>query len=258
MKIFSILLIILTVLPSFGKELNVALLGDSMTWIGGENFDQPKGWTYYLTSLPMNMKLYARSGATWTNTTRTKHNPTAYTEVLDDDNVIYNQIIRLNEDTSFHPDIIVIYAGANDAWFVSKRPQVFQNTCTDPAEITENSNPKDYTSLEGSIVLGCTLLRNQFPGAEIYLVSPVHAGKIDPKRIEMVGNIMETAAGRLSVPVVRGDKEIPFIHNQETGTKRVNTYDGVHSNERGARLIAECLKERIFQPQIANQSEIAN
>lgn len=180
-KLFRIVAILILLLPFHAakaedENIKVALLGDSMTWIGGDNFEKPNGWTHYITGLPIEMKTYARSGATWTNTKETTGNTKAYSEVLDPENVIYNQAIRLINDNEFTPDIILIYAGTNDAWFSSRRPGIF-NRYEKESDITLESKPSDFTSLEGSVDLVCTLLNGEYPDAKIYLLTPVNAGK---------------------------------------------------------------------------------
>ena len=105
----------------------IALLGDSMTWIGGDSCQNETGWSHILkeSGRAGAIDVYARSGATWTNTISTRRNPGHYTELLHDDNVIYNQAMRLIEraDTSdCSPNLIILFAGANDAWFAAKRP----------------------------------------------------------------------------------------------------------------------------------------
>ena len=58
------------------KHIDVAILGDSNTWIGGDDCDKEKGWNKWFKDFfrPASCKSYARSGATWTNTEVTKAN----------------------------------------------------------------------------------------------------------------------------------------------------------------------------------------
>ena len=230
-----------------GKELRMALLGDSMTWIGGENFDNPKGWTYYLADLPVKATSYARSGATWTNTSETHSDTEAYSKVLDPDNVIFNQALRLIKDGG-NPDIILIYAGTNDAWFESRRPGMLSSDIIPGEAVYAGSDPSEFTTLASSIYLTCSLLSQSFPEAQIVLLTPVHSGKIPPERITAVSDMIEKTASKLGIPTVRGDKLIPFSHNREKKQPFKYTYDGVHSNPEGARLIADCIIANIIQP----------
>lgn len=233
-------------------SIKIALLGDSMTWIGGESFDKPVGWTSHIKNQPVEMRLYARSGATWTNTSTTKADTRAYSDVLDPDNVIYNQVLRLISDKEvFSPDIILIYAGANDAWFSSRRPGMMNPSPADTiTEVTLESDPSAFNTLASSINLSSKLLNQFFPNSKIVFLTPVHAGKISPESIRTVGEKIEATAELLGIETLRGDLLIPFIHDEETGQRGVNTYDGVHSNEKGAQLIADCIINYIILPQL--------
>ena len=96
--------------------LHVVILGDSNTWIGGDDCDKPKGWNKWFVDefRPLSCKSYARSGATWTNTSTTRENVVEDIAVLGNDNVIYNQIARLkracDEGRQQTPDLIIIAA----------------------------------------------------------------------------------------------------------------------------------------------------
>lgn len=248
--VLLLLLAVLTFAPLRAEnKLKVALLGDSMTWIGGDSFEKPKGWTHYVDDLPIEMKTYARSGATWTNTKETKGDTNAYSEVLDPENVIYNQALRLTDDTGFKPDVVIIYAGTNDAWFSSKRPGLFGNTPPASETIEPGAKPADFTTLEGSIMLTNTLLRHRLPDVRIYLVTPANSGKISECAIQKVSEIIEKTGRKTGATVVRGDKLFGFHHKEEKTKPYRFTYDGVHTNEKGARKIADIIKSNILLPE---------
>ena len=48
--------------------MHVVILGDSNTFIGGDQCDKPQGWNKWFKELanPLSCRSYARSGATWT------------------------------------------------------------------------------------------------------------------------------------------------------------------------------------------------
>lgn len=229
---------------------NVALLGDSMTWIGGENFEKPTGWTHYILDMPLNMRLYARSGATWCNTAYTVPDTDFYSEVIHPDNVIFNQTLRLiNDSDTFNPDIIIIYAGANDAWFADERPGLFNPFNPDEFNLW-NCDPAAFTSLASSIVLSSSQLQSAFPNARIFFITPAYGGKIPSESIEKVGDIIEESGAMLSIPVLRGDRLLPFREAGEQPGDFHYTYDGLHSNEQGAKAIADCVRKNILHPYI--------
>ena len=78
--------------------MNIVLLGDSNTWIGGDECDKPQGWNKWFKDLanPLSCHSYARSGATWTHTSLTDYDTEEDTGVLSDNNVVYKKIETLH------------------------------------------------------------------------------------------------------------------------------------------------------------------
>ena len=228
----------------------VALLGDSMTWISGQKCNLPKGWAYYLdqAGIADTIMLFARSGATWTNCAATPIDTKAYSAVVEDHNVIYNQVIRLIDHCKNNPapDKILVYAGANDAWFDNKRPGLFEPNKRPLPEDIDSAKPNEFTTMEGSIMLVVEMLRSHFPQAEITFLTPVEAGKIPTAKINAVGDKIEEVGGKLGIRTLRGDRHIPLRHAEEAGKLRKYTTDGAHTNPAGARLIADYLLKEVF------------
>ena len=241
-----------------GQVLHVVMLGDSNTFIGGDACDQPRGWNKWFKDdfSPATCRSYARSGATWTNTATTKRNTLENIGVLGNDNVIYNQIERLKDacqqGEQAIPDIIIIAAGTNDAWFVNQRPKVFCETA-DEVFARENigSLPvNEILTLAASVRYGCELLKASFPEARIILLTPLQTTKADLKLITKSGDIMEACAHRLSLEVIRLDQE-GCIQLADKQSVSKYTTDGVHTNEAGARfngfLVAQRVREMLQQ-----------
>lgn len=235
---------------SSSKPKTVALLGDSMTWIGGDNCEKETGWSYWLKTRHPERRIttYARSGATWTNTVATKGDTAFYSSILDDENVIYDQVRRLigavDKNAALKPDVIVIFAGGNDAWFQRKRPGIWNKKVV-PQGSVEKLRPSDYTSLASSVELGCRLLREHFPQARILLVTPPEMSKTTPATVNRVGDTIETTGKRLGIPVLRADKGVDIRHDIEKVKPHRYTYDGVHSNPEGAKLIYQFIEKGI-------------
>lgn len=243
------LLVLISGVERVSAEITLALLGDSMTWIGGDSCDQKRGWTSHFKSAADSLcriDMYARSGATWTNTSTTKGDPNAYSEVLDDENVIFSQVVRLieasNNNPAKRPDVILIYAGANDAWFASRRPGIFN----DSIRFEEDSLPSSCTSLSSSIELSCSMLKKAFPTARIVLMSPVEMSRTSVARINHVGDIIERTGQKAGVEVLRADKNVPIRHSVEKRKFKYTT-DGVHSNPAGAKLLADYILTNLFK-----------
>lgn len=229
----------------------IALLGDSLTWIGGDSCQYPTGWSHYLkqNGIAETIDVYARSGATWTNTSNTKPDTSFYSEVLHDENVVYNQVLRListiSEDSLATPDCIVIFAGANDAWFSSRRPGIFDSEESDLlTRYSYDSEPSSATSLLTSVALACDLLRQSFPSAHFIAVTPVQMSKVSADVVHKVSDLIEKAAVSRGFEVLRADRNVGIKHNEECNAPKF-TYDGVHTNPEGARLLSEYIISKI-------------
>ena len=55
--------------------MHIVLLGDSNPFLGGDDCDKPEGWNKWFKDLaePLSCRSYARSGATWTHTSKTAY-----------------------------------------------------------------------------------------------------------------------------------------------------------------------------------------
>ncbi len=157
--------------PMLWSQAHVAILGDSNTWLGADDCSRPRGWNTWLARLlkPASIRSFARSGATWTNTARTMPNLVQDTGRVTDDNVVLNQILRLVHSVSTgqcsRPQLIIVAAGTNDAWFPALRPHALE---------ADDSNSRLTTAVSFA-------------------------------RIRQTGDSISAAAHRLSLPVVRQD-----------------------------------------------------
>ena len=220
------------------KFKRIAILGDSMTWIGGDSCQNERGWTHTFRQLyqPVAIDIYARSGATWTDSPRTVGDTTVYSEILADENVVSNQMRRLigrsrrNETTV--PDLIIIYAGANDAWFSTRRPGIF--------------DPASQTSLDSCVRSVCRQLKVEFPASKILLISPIEMTKVPVEKITKVSDIIERSGRSLGIATLRADQEVDIRRRTEL-IKPTLTTDGVHTNPAGARILGEYIIKRISE-----------
>ena len=194
------------------SPLHVVALGDSNTWLAGDSCTNPLGWiTVFKEQMqPASCHSYARSGATWTHTASTKYNPKENIEVLGDDNVIYNQVMRLRGDK--------------------------QTTITD-------LQPHEVQSLAGAIRYNCELLRALNPSATIVLITPMQATKVSEEAIRKTGDVIAECGRLLHIPVIRLD-DVGITRKQEL-QHSTYTSDGVHTNLDGARLVGENIKLKV-------------
>ena len=223
------------------EQCHVVILGDSNTWIGGDHCDKPRGWNKWFKDAfqPTSIRSYAHSGATWTNTPKTQRNTQEITDILGNDNVIYNQVCRLEEavDSGVQPkpQLILIMAGTNDAWFQKARPMVFSVT---PEEafaidsITQRS-ASQVVSLAESVRYNCELLKAAYPEARIILLTPMQSTAAGTASITKAGDIIESCGNRMNLSVIRMDQE------------PVYTTDGTHTTEVGAEHIGTFIAQQV-------------
>lgn len=236
------------------EPVNVVILGDSNTWIGGDGCDQPQGWNKWFKDdfAPTTCRSYARSGATWTNTVRTKRNTAENTGKLGDDNVIYNQVCRLKEavdsGTQAMPQLILVMAGTNDLWFMKQRPKVLGMTAekafAEPDSIMIRRPVNRVLTLAEAVCYNCRLLKAAFPKAHIVLLTPMQSTKIKSSQLEQAATIIEECGERLGASVIRTDSEGCVRRSEELQSFRL-TRDGVHTNEEGAQCVGSLVTEKI-------------
>ena len=208
---------------------HVVILGDSNTWIGGDDCMQPRGWNYWFREevKPASCRSYARSGATWTHTEKTVYDTEGYSEVLSDNNVIYNQVNRLKKAYEAGeqplPDLIIIMAGTNDAWFNRGCPSTLHL-------------PPSTLTIAGAVHYDCELLHELFPDCRLVLVTPMQTTKTSLSKIRKTGDFIEKCGKELGAEVIRLDRDGCVKRKQEL-KKKTYTTDGVHTNEEGARCI---------------------
>ncbi len=230
--------------PSAHGGIDVVMLGDSNTSIGGDACDRPAGWNKWFRDrfAPATCRSYARSGATWTNTPRTVRDVEQDIAVLGDNNVVYNQVERLAEAAAKgiqpQPELILIAAGTNDAWFAAERPQALAMAAADAFAADScfiTSRPVgSVLTLAESVRYCCELLMELFPGAQIALITPPQTTMAAPGRIDSVGSIIEECGRRMSLAVLRLDHQGAIYATAER-LRRRNTYDGTHTTEACAR-----------------------
>ena len=236
------------------SSLNVVILGDSNTWLGGEFCTGQQGWTRWFVDRfrPATCRSYARSGATWTHTAATRHDLRENTERLSDNNVVFNQIERLIDDCNkgrqIEPQLIIISAGTNDAWFPKQRPEVLSCSVAqafeEPDSIFSHRTPETVRSLAEVVRYDCTLLMRIFPHAQIVLLTPMQSTAIPDLRLFAVAETIAQCGDQLSLSVVRQDKE-SCVSSARERTARCFTTDGTHTNIEGARRNGYYLANRI-------------
>lgn len=229
-----------------------ALLGDSITWLSLSS-NPERGWARYFAR---NMKFaelrnYARSGATWSNSSTTKVNAEAYSASTTPDNVIFNQLQRLLLDlgNGFKPDYIVIAAGINDVWFPDARPDALAKTAGEVMESEQRYSDKDVntcTSIAESIRLVAELLWQRLPDVQVILLSPMQSTSVEYSKLRQATEIIRGCADYLGWGFISQMDEIPVNRIREKWENRL-TYDGTHTSELGARIVGDIISSKIHK-----------
>lgn len=263
--ILTLILLIITTLVSAQTQhdtIDVAILGDSNTWLGGDDCTKPKGWNTYFKAefKPRSCVSLARSGASWTHTPQTVRNTAEYAAKPTPNNVIYNQVERLKEKVDSGkiatPNLIIIACGTNDGWFRDRYPNLFDTfapakLCAYPDSIILQPVNK-MLSLGESVLFNCTLLQKYFPKARIILLSPMQTTAVPLSVISDIGNIIEEIGKFLCISTIRQDK-ICCVKSADERVKKVNTYDGTHTSQVGAQKNGKVIALEISKLLTQNQ-----
>lgn len=238
------------------EDANVVCLGDSITWLGGDDClgrETPsKGWTTYFMQMfkPKTMRSYARSGATWSHTANTVYDILEDTGVLSDNNVIYNQINRMIADVAQPaPDIIIIAAGTNDAWYGTQRPDALSVTAAqefaDTSGYITNQAVGTLTSIAAAMRYDIELLKTNYPNAQIFVTTPLQSTKFTLERCFDVGKVIKECAECLSVECIDQGKQAGIYRAQENVSFRF-TYDGAHTSAIGAKMVGQYILKKVL------------
>lgn len=228
-------------------DLDVVIFGDSITWLGGDDCDglrsgyEHKGWTEYFKNKfkPKTCKSYARSGATWSNTENTKYNVEEYAGSLTDDNVMFNQVNRLevaiNNGTQPMPHLILVAMGTNDAWHKADTSleMTAETAFSSLNSYITGSDVRTLTNVANSVRYNCEKLMQLCPNAQIVLIAPQQSSSIPQVTMRKCCEIIEDCAGWLGISCVRLDK-IGGTYYAREKTSYYKTYDGTHTSVIGA------------------------
>lgn len=237
------------------EKANVVCLGDSITWLGGDDCNgrqtPSQGWTTYFKAMlkPKTMHSYARSGATWSHTANTTYNITENTGNLSDDNVIYNQINRLLADTAQPaPDIIIIAAGTNDGWYASQRPDAVAVSAAeefaDTSGYITSQAVNTLTSIAAAMRYDIEMLKTNYPNAQIFVTTPLQSTKFTLAKGFQIGTIIKECAECLSIECIDQGKQAGIYRAQEI-VGYTFTYDGAHTSALGAKMVGQFILKNV-------------
>ncbi|MCR5069570.1 MAG: SGNH/GDSL hydrolase family protein [Prevotella sp.] len=235
-------------------KMNVVILGDANTALGGDDCTGERGWTKWFKEAfaPATCISYARAGATWTNNALTKRNTEEKVNVVGNSNVIYNQVNRLKDiykaGEQPEPSLIIVACGTYDAWFDSKRPEMFDMSASKAFKTSLQDllmkKVHQVTSLSESVRYNCEILRDAFPDSRIVLVTPLQSVSAGEAKIKKVSDVIEDCGKRLSFTVIRLDKD-GCVKFADERIKKHYTKEGNLTSVEGAKLTGELIAERL-------------
>lgn len=222
-------------LPGSGKPY-IAILGDSNTWIGGDDCSNPRGWNHWFAGeLPqVCCRSYARSGATWSHVESTVIDTVENVGRISDNNVISNQIARMIGDVKAGrtpvPDVVIVACGTNDAWFPKFR------------HLALDSDTASCFTVAGAVRSDCRTIIGAIPSARILLLTPLQSTAFSPERLDSVTVAIALAARSLGIQCVEQRRVCPVVSVNESRAFRLTT-DGTHTSDEGARLCGKIIAE---------------
>lgn len=251
-KIFLLILLALfgAGIPCRSEEQQLfVFLGDSNLWIGGDDCSKDCSWSHEVCkSFNARGINLARSGATWTCTSTTREAPEEYSEKLSDNNVIFNQVVRLmninfEKDYGKWPDAIFVAAGTNDAWFEQHRPGMWNMSPAQAWQLSEvlaDAEPSKLTSLPAAVVNALCIIAEGFEDSRIVVVGPPLTTACSEEKVHKVSRTIQQSLGDLAESITFVKLDSPEIIDPTVEkTAPTLTTDGTHTNHRGAKAIAD-------------------
>ncbi len=245
--VISFICLLLTACSLHVNAQRVAIIGDSNTWLGGDDNKREKGWNHWFCEdfKPDFCRSFARSGATWTNTPKTKLNTKENIGSLGDNNVAYNQLQRMLADKTLRPDIVLIALGTNDLWFKTKRPSLFfPSQLNYEREDFLSTPPSKLLTLADCVNHTVLSLRKAYPDAAIVFIAPAECIHIKNSELTRFGDTLEKLGKALEVSTIRLDK-LSNIKSDKERTKKEFTYDGTHTSVKGAKSNGEIITREL-------------
>lgn len=241
------------------KGLKILTLGDSITAMGGVN-----GWTHWIKQYLLADKVVNVSvaGSTWQDKVANQTydgNPQPST----DGNVMGNQVQKVlnakaNEDADYQDfDVITFSFGTNDSvdFSVQTKESVESQFITNYAQNNFTVVPIDNVNrqtLAGAIRYGFQKLHEAYPNAVIFMCTPTQECYETFDSIYQKGDFINFVADRLGAETIdtrrcgirniyESQTTIDYDHPEQSGAAPIQTdlFDGIHTNENGAKKIAK-------------------
>lgn len=245
--IISITCLLLTACLSPANAQRIAIIGDSNTWLGGDDNKGEKGWNHWFCEYfkPDFCKSFARSGATWTNTIKTQFNTKENIGSLGDNNVAYNQLQRMLAEPELKPEVVIIALGTNDLWFKNKRPNLFSESHLNyESEDFLSTPPNRLLTLADCVNHTVRSLRKAYPDVAIVFIAPAECIHVKNSELARLGDALEELGKVLGASTIRLDK-LSEIKSDKERIKKEYTYDGTHTSVKGAKSNGEIITREL-------------
>lgn len=251
----------------------IYVLGDSITWLGGDNCDgtrtgyEHRGWTEYFKERiqPRIMKSYARSGATLSCYSDSQENPSANYGSPAADNILWNQVVRMKNDIDNGadiPDYIIIAAGCNDAFMYetteesyAERHTAINGLLSDNVENILNTNVGESwygikTPTEcASIAKTMRWMKDAFvsicPNAQVIICTPLQSHYSSLTTQNEVSQRIDECSQFVSWSTINQGKDCMISRLQEAKGYHF-TADGTHPSVLGATMVGHILARKVL------------
>lgn len=251
----------------------IYVLGDSITWLGGDNCDgtrpgyEHRGWTEYFKERiqPRIIKSYARSGATLSCYSDSQENPSAYYGSPAADNILWNQVIRMKNDIlngADVPDYIIISAGCNDAYMYettrasfAERHAAISGLLSDNVENILNTNvgtswygtktPAECASIAKTMRWMKDAFVSICPNAQVIICTPLQSHYSSLPTQDEVSQRIDECSQFVSWSTINQGKDCMISRLQEAKGYHF-TADGTHTSVLGATMVGHILARRVL------------
>lgn len=228
------------------SAMNFLILGDSISYV-------EERWVAPFMEIikPMSYTNVAVSGAHWmdyTTTTR-PYNGTPELGTSDQvNNVICNQVQKVLNN-NYAADVIIIFAGTNDYLATTYEADV-ESQYTQGGTSYISIDNTDNKTFEGATRWAITKLKEKYPNAYIFIVTPIQCAVDINKRVYAEQakkvEVIKQCANRLSIPIIDAFTESTITSDREhNGVEGVYTVDGLHPNTHGGEILGRYIASQI-------------
>jgi lysophospholipase L1-like esterase len=223
------------------------ILGDSITAIGID----PRGWLKYFNEIivPNSFTNVAVSGATWCDKVGTVYDGNPVINGADNNvnNVIGNQVKKIQNNAYPAPDVIIIAAGTNDTDVTVTDADIELQFFSGGANVPIGN--VDRKTWAGAVRYTVETLRTTYPNAQIFLTTPVQRANTTINNYDVIrrkNEIIKKMGLRMSVPVIDTEESGIYGQNAVDAVATLDHNDGLHLSAIGAEKMGKYTARKII------------